>query len=210
MSTATEHEDPRRARSRARVLESAVAILREEGQPGLTIEAVAARSGVAKTTIYRQFADREELHVSALQESAPLVPVPRTADLVADVTAFCAALNDKLQHSDFGSLFATAIDGAERSESLAAILAGVGAERRRALDDRLRAAVNDGELPADTDLGMLNSQLVGPLFFRRFISRQATSHAFVAGNVRSLLSRWAPSPGCATAAGGGARVRSAR
>lgn len=210
MSTATEHEDPRRARSRARVLETAVEILREEGQSGLTIEAVAARSGVAKTTIYRQFADRDDLHVSALQASAPDVPMPRTGNLRDDVTAFCSGLNDKLQHSDFGSLFATAIDGAERSESLAAILAGVGAERRRALADRLRAAVNAGELPADTDLEMLNSQLVGPLFFRRFISRQATSSEFVAEHVRSLLSRPAPSPECAIAAGGGARSRSAR
>ena len=86
MSTTTEHEDPRRARSRARVLEAAVAILGEDGQPGLTIEAVAARSGVAKTTIYRQFADRDELHVAAVHSVAPTMPMPTTDDLQADVT----------------------------------------------------------------------------------------------------------------------------
>jgi len=211
MSPATEHEDPRRARSRSRVLEAAVEILREEGQQGLTIEAVAIRSGVAKTTIYRQFKDREDLHVAALHSSAPDVQMPRSDDVVADVVTFCVALNDKLQHTEFGNLFATAIDGAERSESLAAILAGVGAERRRALDDRLAAAQRAGDLPAGTDLGMLASQLVGPLFFRRFISRQATSRAFVAQHVGALLSPRTPSrsTGSSRDGDGGARLRSA-
>ena len=68
-------EDPRRAKSRARVLASAVELLREEGLSGLTIEAVAARSGVAKTTIYRQFADRDELHLSAVHSVGRQVPL---------------------------------------------------------------------------------------------------------------------------------------
>ncbi len=203
MSPVTEHEDPRRARSRASVLEAAIAILRESGQPGLTIEAVAARSGVAKTTIYRHFADRDELHLAALQAAAPEIRMPRTDDVVRDVVEFCVALNDKLQHTEFGSVFATAIDGAERSESLAEILAGVGADRRRALDDRLRAAQHAGELPVDLDLGMLNSQLVGTLFFRRFISRQATNSVFVAKHVRMVLSPQLQGPTTATATGGG-------
>lgn len=203
MSTATEREDPRRARSRASVLEAAIAILRESGQPGLTIEAVAARSGVAKTTIYRHFADRDDLHIAALQAAAPEIRMPRTDDVVRDVVDFCVALNDKLQHTEFGSVFATAIDGAERSESLAEILAGVGADRRRALDDRLRAAQQDGELPADLDLGIVTSQLFGTLFFRRFISRQATSSVFVAKHVRMVLSPQLQGPTTATATGGG-------
>jgi hypothetical protein len=116
------------------------------------------------------------------------MPMPATDDLVADVTVFCTALNRKLHHSDFGALLATAIDGAERSPTLAAILAGVGAQRRKVLDDRLRAAQRAGVLPATVDLEVLNSQLVGPIFFRRFIGRQSTAPAFVAAHVHSVLS----------------------
>ncbi len=189
MSTTTDHEDPRRARSRARVLEAAVAILGEEGQPGLTIEAVAARSGVAKTTIYRQYADRDELHVAAVHSVAPTMPMPTTDDLQADVTVFCTALNEKLQHSEFGALLATSIDGGERSASLAKVLSGAGEQRRKVLADRLSAAQRDGTLADEVDLDLLSSQLVGPLFYRRFLSRQPTSTAFVAEHVRSVLSR---------------------
>lgn len=207
MSTAT--EDPRRARSRARVLEAAVALLREEGHQGLTIESVATRSGVAKTTIYRQFADREALHVAAVQSAAPMLPMPDTGDLVADVTTFCAALTSKLWHSEFRALMATAIDGGERSTSLAAIIAGVGEQRRKVLADRLAAARRSGRLADRTDLEMVHSQLVGPLFFRRFISRQPTGPAFVAEHVRSVLTplMQPPTDGPGSVAGGGAPLR---
>lgn len=181
------HEDPRRAKSRARVLASAVELLREEGLSGLTIEAVAARSGVAKTTIYRQFADRDELHFSAVHSVGCLVPVAYTADLIADITAFCIGLNVVLRESDFGGLLSTAVDGAERSEPFAKMMHDLGAQRRQLLNDRLRAAVVDGVLPGDADLDVVISQLVGPLFYRRFISRQATGPAFVGRLVSAVL-----------------------
>ena len=183
----TEHEDPRRAKSRARVLAAAVEVLREDGLPGLTIEAVATRSGVAKTTIYRQFADRDELHLSAVHSVGCQVPVAYTADLVGDITSFCVGLNAVLHDSDFGALLSTAVDGAERSESFAGMMHDAGTQRRQLLTDRLRVAIGDGTLPPDTDLDVTMSQLVGPLFYRRFISRQATGSAFVGRLVSSVL-----------------------
>lgn len=193
----SDHEDPRRAKSRARVLVSAVELLRAEGLPGLTIEAVAARSGVAKSTIYRQFADREELHLAAVHSVGCQVPVPTSGDLVADVTAFCTSLNHKLRGSDFGALLPTALDGAERSESFAGMMHDVGAQRREALAQRLRLARRDGSLRADVDLDVLISQLVGPVFYRRFISRQPTGSAFIGRHVKAVLTSLL-SPTCAS------------
>lgn len=182
-----DHEDPRRAKSRARVLVSAVELLRAEGLPGLTIEAVAAHSGVAKSTIYRQFADREELHLAAVHSVGCQVPMPTSGDLLADVTAFCTSLNHMLRGSDFGALLPTALDGAERSESFAGMMHDVGTQRRQALAERLRRARRDGSLPADVDLDVLISQLVGPVFYRRFISRQPTGPGFVGRHVKAVL-----------------------
>ncbi|MEQ1703329.1 MAG: TetR/AcrR family transcriptional regulator, partial [Ilumatobacteraceae bacterium] len=161
MSPATEHEDPRRAKSRARVLATAADVLREEGLAGLTIESVAARSGVAKTTIYRQFDDREALHVATLEMVGSTVQMPTTDDLVADVTAYCKELATKLRDGDFGGLLSTAVDGSERSPSLAATMREVAAGRRRALTQRLKSAIAGGDLPDDTDLEVLTGHLVG-------------------------------------------------
>lgn len=182
-----EHEDPRRAKSRSRVLAAAVELLRGAGLSGLTIEAVAARSGVAKTTIYRQFADRDELHLAAVHSVGCKVPMAYSPHLIDDITAFCMGLNLVLRDSDFGALLSTALDGAERSESFAGMMHDVGAQRRQLLTDRLRAAVAEGTLPHDADLDVTIGQLVGPLFYRRFISRQPTSPAFVGRLVSAVL-----------------------
>ncbi len=183
-------EDPRRTRSRARVVAAAAELLREHGVHGLSIEAVAARSGVAKTTIYRHFSGREELHVAAMDAAAVPMTMSATTDLVADITAFCVALNAMVQSSELAVLVATAIEGAERSPVLAATLARDAEHRRTALVGRLEEALAVGELPAGTDVEVLHGQLVGPIFFRRFISRQATDDEFVTRHVAAAIRQW--------------------
>lgn len=195
-------------KSRERVLAAAVAVLRDEGLAGLSIESVAARSGVAKTTIYRQFADREALHVAAVHSVGCQVPVPHTEDLLADLTQFATALNQMLRTGDFGVVMPSALDGAERSESFAAMMHEVGAQRRKVLAERLRRGQADGVLPDHVDLDLLTSQLVGPLFYRRFISRQPTGPAVVARHVAAVVTPLLSST-CASPARD-ARSRSAR
>lgn len=211
MSPATEHEDPRRAKSRARVLATAAEVLREEGLAGLTIEAVAARSGVAKTTIYRQFDDREALHVATLEMVGSALQMPVTDDFIADVTSYCKELAAKLRDGEFGALLCTAVDGSERSPSLAATMRDVAAGKRRVLHLRLKSAIAGGDLPDDTDLEVLTGHLVGPIFYRRFFSREPITAGFVARNVAAaltpLVSRTSAPP---ASRGGGARPRSAR
>jgi AcrR family transcriptional regulator len=198
-------DDPRRARSRARVVETAVEVLREHGAQGLSIEAVAARSGVAKTTIYRQFSGREELHAAALAAAAWPIEIAATDDLLADVTVFIHAIDSGLRSEELAAVLATAIDGAERSPALAAILAGEATGRRAALVGRLQAAQGSGQLAAEADVDLLHAQLVGPIFFRRFMSRQATGRKWVAALVGSVLRPWLrPGDGAAGSPGGAA------
>jgi AcrR family transcriptional regulator len=186
-STATERVDPRCTRSKQRVLTSAVVILREHGLPGLTFEAVAARSGVAKSTIYRHFPDRAALHLAAVESVGPSARMPCTEDVVDDLVHFLTGLNRTLHHSDFGLILLTALDGAERNDDLGRLAVDAAAQRRRMVTERLHHAQTAGGLRAEADLDLVCSQLVGPLFYRRFISRQATSAAFVAALVRGVI-----------------------
>lgn len=197
------------------MLATAVAILRDEGLPGLTIEAVAARSGVAKSTIYRQFADRDELHLAAVQSVASQVEVACTADLVDDLVRCCSSIDRLLRSGDFGALLPTALDGAERSSQLSGAVRGIGVQRRRLLEARLRSAQSAGELSAVADIDVLTSQLVGPLFYRRFISRQPAGRAFVTRHVTALVgplllrrpASRTPAPAASRGGGGSARSR---
>src|SRR6476646_7971929 len=66
MTDAAARPDPRVERSRQAILEATLQLLARDGDVGsLTVEAVAARSGVAKTTIYRRWRDKWELALDA-------------------------------------------------------------------------------------------------------------------------------------------------
>src|SRR3712207_6176255 len=77
--------DPRVLRSRATVLRTTVALLAERGIGATTIEAVAERSGVAKTTIYRQWDSQAALVLDALDSVLRPPADPATGTLRGDL-----------------------------------------------------------------------------------------------------------------------------
>ncbi len=68
--------DPRVARTRAAVLDTAADIVVEGGPSALTVDAVVARSGVARSTIYRHWPTRDELLVDVFTHCAPAATAP--------------------------------------------------------------------------------------------------------------------------------------
>lgn len=189
----TERHDPRTVRSRQRAIDSALELLREHGVRGVTIEAVAAHSGIAKTTLYRQFADRDELFFAAIESMKPGDTIEVHRGVVADVERWLLTFARALQTDHFAPMIPAIIEVGERSERGRQLAAEFGERRRASLTARLRTAVADGELPPRFDIETAVSQLVGPLFYRRFISRQPLSPAFVRQLVGSTLASAASS-----------------
>ncbi len=74
--------DPRRARSRDRLLDAVTELLATGGVEAVTVEAVTRRSGVARTTLYRNFGSSTELLSAAFERMIPPVePAPQTGSL---------------------------------------------------------------------------------------------------------------------------------
>jgi AcrR family transcriptional regulator len=69
-------QDRRRARSEKAILDAARELIAERGVEGLTVEGVAARSGVAKTTIYRRWRDKDELALAILVDTTDRISAP--------------------------------------------------------------------------------------------------------------------------------------
>lgn len=184
---ATDRIDPRCVRSRQRVLDAALELLGEGGVAALNYEAVAARSGVAKTTIYRHFPDHEGLHLAAIEYAAPHVAMAATDDVVADVSGYLVALNAMLLGGRFGRVLPSVVDAGERNARMAATAKDTAGQRRSTMVDRLRRAQAEGQLSADVDPELLCAALVGPLFYRRFFSRQPTAPAFIAALTQAVL-----------------------
>jgi AcrR family transcriptional regulator len=158
----------RRSRSRDAVLGAATEVMRETGVSGFTVEAVAKRSGVAKTTIYRQWPTGELLLLDTLRCFALPLPTPNTGDLRTDLSRLFEALvpadADEMAQTRrvmFGALQAAADDPALQS-ALSELLA----ERAGPIRTVVELAKSRGELPADLDLDVAVDLIEGPFVHR--------------------------------------------
>jgi AcrR family transcriptional regulator len=83
---------PRSDLSRQAILRAALDLVAEVGYRSTTIEAIAARAGAGKQTIYRWWPGKAELVLDAVTaDAAREIPVPDTGAVRADLTAFLAA-----------------------------------------------------------------------------------------------------------------------
>ncbi len=76
--------DPRRARSRARLLDAATSLLSTGGIEAVTIDAVTKVSKVARTTLYRHFTDSTQLLAAAFERLLPPVTAPPASGTIRE------------------------------------------------------------------------------------------------------------------------------
>jgi AcrR family transcriptional regulator len=180
-------EDPRVTRSKASVLATTLDLLRAGGMSCVSIERIAADSGAAKTTIYRHWAGRDELVFAALESLMEHTPFATTTSLHDDLLSGLTHLAEGLAMSVWAEVLPSMIQAAEHDDHLRELATEFAARRRSGLEQRLRHAVAIGELSAAAEAEVLASELVGPLFYRRFLSRQPITTAFIEGHVETIL-----------------------
>ncbi|MGH9149490.1 MAG: TetR/AcrR family transcriptional regulator [Acidimicrobiales bacterium] len=161
--------DPRVARSRQVVLEAALAVLGGVGYGGLTIEAVAARAGVGKSTIYRHWSGKADLVEDAVRSLKAPIAAPGTGTVRDRVVALLRQISAAMAGSTWSSCLPAIIDAAERDPEMLAIHARLARERRQVLVDLLAEGVAAGEVRAGLDLELVADCLVGPLLARRLL-----------------------------------------
>ena len=180
--------DPRVVASRQRILATTLDLLVETGLGGLTVDEVARRSGVAKTTIYRHWSNRTDLIIAAcsLMTDGDQEP-PDAGSLEGDVTAVLSELAEVLATARWATILPSIVDAAERDSAIAVVHAELQQSHAAPLRAALERAVGRGEVPPDTDLGALAAALRGPLYFRRWFSREPLDGPFVRFVVRTVL-----------------------
>jgi AcrR family transcriptional regulator len=187
MSAAVGDLDPRVERTRQVVLDAVGELLTREGYTSVTVEGIARRTGVARSTIYRHWPSLNGLLFEAYRNMATVVPEPDTGSLAGDVVEFLSRLTEHLRHDDWGRALPTMIDASLRDEELFRHQRALSFERRARIRSVLQRWVDRGALDADTDLGLLVDQLVGPIFYRHLVSHQPIGPAYVAKLVEQVL-----------------------
>jgi AcrR family transcriptional regulator len=179
--------DPRIERTRAIVLEAAGDLVAEAGVVGFTIDAVAKRSGVARTTIYRHWPDPNQLLFDTFACMGEKLPLVETGDLAADLTAGYGQLVAAMGDSEWGRMLPAMLDATFRQPALKPLLQAFTDARRQPTRDLLGRAIERGDLPADTDVERLIDRLAGPIFYRFLVLQQPYGPDDVAALVADVL-----------------------
>lgn len=180
--------DPRVIRSRAAILQATADLLIESGAAGVTIEGISERSEVAKTTIYRHWKTRSRLVFDAFRSLFRPVPVAGLEGPVRDqLTTLLSQLLHGVTASEWAPAVSTLVDASDRDPELRQLIHDFLAARMERSREVLRAAVARGELRPDLDVDVSVDLLVGPIFYRRLVSRDVLDESFVARVVDEFL-----------------------
>ncbi|HEX3454252.1 MAG TPA: TetR/AcrR family transcriptional regulator, partial [Gaiellaceae bacterium] len=158
---------PRSTEADDAILEAAIELFAETGFEGLTVEAVAARAGVGKATVYRRYSCKVELVAAACRAYADLGgESPDTGTLRDDLRALLGTLVDMLTDSPVGRVMPTLVADKARIPELAAEQRALVREKRRHHRAVMERAVGRGELRPDVDPELVIAAVVGPVFYR--------------------------------------------
>lgn len=154
-----------------RILSATLKLLEEEGFEEMSIEAVAARAGVGKPTIYRRWSSKTALVIDALERHAPEIVLPEGATTRERLTTLMIGLARSMRTGPSGGIMAGLIAQIHRDPELAKVFADAFiARRRRLVFMLLREGMDRGELRPDLDLELAADQLAGPCVMRRLIT----------------------------------------
>ena len=157
----------RSARVRQAVLDAAFAELGEKGYGGLSIEAVALRSGVAKTTVYRRWPTRDELVADALDSrSDRYEPVPDTGSLRGDLKEFCEGVRAKLTSNHGKAMLKSLVAAVDQSPEVIETVQRFWRERRDVGGRLVERWIRKGVLRPETDADLLVEVILAPIYLR--------------------------------------------
>jgi AcrR family transcriptional regulator len=158
----------RNERSRQAILRAAYDLCSEGGYERTSVEAIAARAGVGKQTIYRWWPSKGTVVMEALNDVVGAVSdFPDSGDVVADLRKQMTAVSKLLSSPEFGPVYTGVIGAAQSDPAVAEALArDIVDPRVEACRARLARAQEQGEIGPDVDLYVAVELLYGPIYHR--------------------------------------------
>lgn len=151
------------------MLEATGELLAERGVSALTVEEVARRSGVAKSTLYRHFGGADGLVFTLVGSRVSAAESPDTGSLRGDLREIQRAYLEMFDEPLDRELFVWMLTKAMQSAQAATLFAAARIQPEGPTVVALRRAIARGEIPATTDIEMALHVIQGPLISRRVI-----------------------------------------
>jgi AcrR family transcriptional regulator len=171
----------RSKRAHEAILTAAAQLIHERPYSDCCIEAIAARAGVGKQTIYRWWTSKAAVLMEACAAHVSReVPLPDTGSVREDLrdylTNVCSYFTNQLSKPGIAGLLAEAQCDRELAEAFRQRLL---MQRREVLRTILERGVARGEVRGDTDLGMITDMVHGALWYRMLFLNLPLDEAFV-------------------------------
>jgi AcrR family transcriptional regulator len=169
-------------------------LLAEDGYDRLTIEAVAARAGAGRATVYRRWDSKAELVVDALADLHGSPLVPDTGSLREDLDQLCMHLTDAPESRALAVMQGVASALPYNPALVAAFNERLAGPRRAEVAELFARAVARGEMPPGKDIELLTSVIPALMLHRLLTGEGPPSLAFARRIVEQLLLPAATAP----------------
>ena len=174
----------RSARVREAAIAATLAELAECGYSALSLENVARRAGVHKTTLYRRWGAREDLVLEAMLERAGVhISVPNTGSLREDLFELAQTVAANAARPEVAAM-ARAVAAQMPYDSRLAAATRRFWDERLALDGAIiEQAIERGEVAAETQPRQVIESVLGPIHLRLLLTGEPINDSFLSGIV---------------------------
>ena len=168
----------RTARTRDAVLRAVIDELNDNGYTGATVERVAERAGVAKTTIYRRWGSLDGLLADLMAEyAAREIPVPDEGDLDGDLHVLAGRVVGSLRVPALRAAFGRMVTEAAANPAAREVLARFVAGRLATMSVIIDRAIARGQLPPHTDAVGVLGTVTAIVYYRVYVLGEQVSQA---------------------------------
>jgi AcrR family transcriptional regulator len=173
------------------VVQAALDVLLRSGVAGFTIDEVVARSGVAKTTIYRWWPSRQALLLDVIHTQLIPAATPNTGDTRADLITYLSSFVTHALDTPAARLLPELCSAAQRDPDLADLRDTLVSEKRQPVVTILELARARGELASDADIELLTSLMIAPMAYTRTMRGKPVSMEMVLAAIDAGLAHGA-------------------
>jgi len=168
----------RTARTRAAVFDATLDELASRGWDQVSVESIAARARVHKTTVYRRWGGKVPLVAEALEAAADSrIQVPESGDIDQELRSLARAVLAILTSRDGAATVRALVAGAQGAPEVGRIVRRFWTTRLAQVGPIVDRAVSRGQLPPGTDSDDLLRYLSAPLFHRLLVTAEPLTRA---------------------------------
>lgn len=187
---------PREASVDAVIVQAVLELLEEVGLGAMSMDAVAARAGVGKATIYRRWSSKEELVIDAIAGLVAAVEVPQTDDIRNDLITLLERLRAFMSDARGGSIFPWLVGEVSSGSAVGLHYANAVILPRRAMIARVIShAIEIGALRPDLNVELAVDMITGAAILRKLIEPvRGVEEGWEEKLVDALLDGWQAGP----------------